>query len=465
MKKILIFSAFALIAITPFAQDFPGFRSGNYTGVNGVFFNPANIADSRYRWDVNLFSLSTFVGNDQATFNLKTIGETFKEDGFTKQVINGNAGPTSALVNANVTGPSFMFNIGKKSAIAITSRARVMVNVIDIDGKLLKQLSDDANSDQTFPYSINSSTNMRLAMNAWSEIGASYARTITEKGPHFLKGGVTLKYLGGVGNGFVNIDNFKSTINKDILNDVYLNNTTGQIGVGFGGVNFSDFDVSTLGKMESSGFGADLGFVYEFRPADKAGVLGKNRNKYKFKIGVALMDVGAITYNKDMQRSGSYNIDITGVERLSLKDIAGTNVDNYNSFFKSRPQFFTPATGNNESTYKVSLPTTLNLDFDYHVKKGFYVSASGLFSLVSKTANVQNGMFYSNFNVTPRLETKMFGVYLPIGYNELTKFNAGISLRAGPLFFGSGSVISSLLGDSKQADVHLGIRFGGLQKK
>ena len=37
------------------AQDFPGFRTGNYTGVNGVFFNPANIADSRYRWDFNLF--------------------------------------------------------------------------------------------------------------------------------------------------------------------------------------------------------------------------------------------------------------------------------------------------------------------------------------------------------------------------------------------------------------------------
>ena len=43
-------------ALPAAAQDFPGYRAGNYTGVNGVFFNPANIADSRYRFDVNLFS-------------------------------------------------------------------------------------------------------------------------------------------------------------------------------------------------------------------------------------------------------------------------------------------------------------------------------------------------------------------------------------------------------------------------
>ena len=62
------------------AQDFPGYRAGNYTGVNGVFFNPANLADSRYRFDFNLISVSSFVGNNQATFKLKNITQSFDAD-------------------------------------------------------------------------------------------------------------------------------------------------------------------------------------------------------------------------------------------------------------------------------------------------------------------------------------------------------------------------------------------------
>ncbi|MEJ7914381.1 MAG: hypothetical protein WKF70_14585, partial [Chitinophagaceae bacterium] len=70
----------------------------------------------------------------------------------------------------------------------------------------------------------------------------------------------------------------------------------------------------------------------------------------------------------------------------------------------------------------------------------------------------------SSFTLTPRYEGKAFGVYLPINHNSLTQFNAGLSLRAGPLFLGSGSILSAVLGDSKQADFHIGLRFGGLQK-
>ena len=56
------------------------------------------------------------------------------------------------------------------------------------------------------------------------------------------------------------------------------------------------------------------------------------------------------------------------------------------------------------------------------------------------------------------------GIYLPVNYNELTSFNAGLSVRLGPLFVGSGSLLTAMLGESKQADFHFGLRFGGLQK-
>lgn len=40
--------------------------AGYYIGVNGVYSNPANIANSRYRWDVNLLGIGAGVGNNQA---------------------------------------------------------------------------------------------------------------------------------------------------------------------------------------------------------------------------------------------------------------------------------------------------------------------------------------------------------------------------------------------------------------
>ncbi len=236
MKSGLTASILFLMFFQLTAQDFPGYRAGNYTGVNGVFFNPANIADSRYRYDVNLFSVSTFVGNNQASFKLKSLIESFDADSLKNQIFGNNAGPSSGMVNVDVHGPSFMFNTGKKMSIAITTRARTMANIVDLDGKLAKQLTDDFEGDPQLPYTISSNQNMRLAVNSWAEIGASVGRVISDKGAHFFKGGLTLKYLAGAANGYVNINNFKGTINDDLVaQDAYLSNTTGRIAAGFGG--------------------------------------------------------------------------------------------------------------------------------------------------------------------------------------------------------------------------------------
>jgi hypothetical protein len=470
MNKLWLSLAFIVLSISTItAQDFPGFRAGNFSGVNSVYFNPANIADSRYKYDINLFSFSSMLGNNQASFNLKSIGESFNVDSLKNKVFGDNAGPSSGLINFDVHGPSVMINMGNKSAIAVTTRARSMANIIDVDGKLLKSLMDDFSKDPQFPYTISSSQNMRMSVNAWAEIGASYGKVLFDKGDHFLKSGITVKYLGGVANGFVGLDRFNGTLNDDIVaQDVYMTNTTGRISTGFGGVEIDNIDLNKLLKFESSGLGADIGFVYEFRPdhekykTENGGSM-KDRNKYKFKVGAALMDIGSIKYQKDMKRSGSYDINITGNNRFYLGQIADSSIDGYNAYFKSRPQYFTPASTNAATDYKVSLPTTLQLDFDMKIVAGFYTSFAAQIPLSKE--ETFNSRYYSSFTLTPRFEGKTFGIYMPINQNELTDFNAGLALRAGPFFIGSGSIISAVIGNSKQADFNMGFHISGLQKK
>ncbi|MGV3657637.1 MAG: DUF5723 family protein [Chitinophagaceae bacterium] len=461
-------TALLLAAMQPaLAQDFPGFRAGNYTGVNSVFFNPASIADSRYRFDFNLISVSTMVANNKASFNLKNVTQSFDGDKLENEFIGSNAGLSTGLVSVNVHGPSLMFNAGRRSSIALTTRVRTMANIVDMDGQLAGQLMDNLDDNATYPYSINSNANMRLRVNAWTEFGASYAHILKTSGVHFLKGGFTVKYLAGAANGYLNIDNLNATLNQTAAGDDYLQNTTGRINIGFGGLNVSNLEPNDFFKMESSGIGADLGLVYEYRP-DHIGYSwdyddDRFRNKYKFKLGAALLDVGSIKYQRDQNRSGGYNIDITGAERLYLSELEGRDIDEYKDYFNSRPQFFSAISNGSDAAYKVSLPTTLQLDLDYNLHRGFYAQLAAQLPL-SKN-NEFSSINYTSVTFTPRYEGRAFGFYLPVNYNSLTQLNAGVSLRFGPLFFGSGSLLTAALGSSKQADVHVGLRFGGLHKK
>lgn len=470
MKKALLSGIILSTQFIGHSQDFTGYRSGNYTGVNGVFYNPAYIADSRYRSDWNLFSASTFAGNNKVSFKIKNFIEAPTSDEWKEKIIGKNAGPSSSLVSMDLHGPSLMFNTGKKSAIALTTRLRTMANIIDLDGKLAKQLYDDAEGEAGLPYTIASDNNMRIAANAWMEAGISYSRVLYDNQKHFIKGGITLKYLGGAANGYLNINKLKGTLNEDdATGDIYLANTTGQIESGFGGIGISDFEILDGLNISSKGLGADIGFIYEFRPDHEKYKhdehnTSKDRNKYKWKVGVAILDVGKIKYVADPSRSGAYDIHVTGGERLYLNEFNDMDIDDYNSFFKSRPQYFTPVKAGEINTYKISLPSTMQLNLDYHLHRGWYVGMDGQLPLSTGNQNPGNPRYYTSFTLTPRYEGRGVGFYLPINHNALTGFNTGAALRLGPLFLGSGSLLTAAIGQSKQADFYVGLRFGGLQK-
>ena len=463
MRFVAVSSLCLFFVNTIQAQDFPGLRTSNYAGVTNVFFNPANIADSRHRWDFTLFNISTSIGNNQASFKLQDIGRTLDADSIKNKIFSGNAGSSSGFASAVVQGPSVFFNLNKKSALAITSRARVMTNIIDIDGKLAEQLVDEINDNTGFPYRISSTNNMVVNANAWTEFGLSYAREIYTAGNHYLKGGITFKYLAGAANASVNIDNLNGTLGLDApSNEAYLTNAKGRIGLNFGGINTDNFEAADLLEFESSGLGADIGFVYEYRPGTNE--MRRDLNKYKFKVGIALLDVGSVKYDRDVSRSGSYSINIGATQRFYLSALTDAGIDNFKDTLNKYPQFFAPDANMPLASYNASLPTTLQLNIDYHFHKGLYVNLATQLALTNSRTKASNSQYYSSIAITPRFENKTIGVYIPLTYNSLTNITAGAAFRLGPLFIGSGSILSAALGSSKQADIIFGLHFGSLQK-
>ncbi len=130
----------------------------------------------------------------------------------------------------------------------------------------------------------------------------------------------------------------------------------------------------------------------------------------------------------------------------------------------SSSPYFTPSPSNNNATLPVSLPTSLQVFGDLHLLSNLYLSAGTQIGL-SNCNKADNPFIYSTLILTPRYEGKAIGLYLPVTYNNLTQLTMGATLRLGPLFVGSGSILSALLSNSKQADINLGLHIGDLKKK
>jgi hypothetical protein len=68
----------------------------------------------------------------------------------------------------------------------------------------------------------------------------------------------------------------------------------------------------------------------------------------------------------------------------------------------------------------------------------------------------------NSFTVTPRFSISVFEAFLPINSNEVSGTNVGIGFRFRGFYLGSGSIVTALMSDSKQADIYTGFRWAFL---
>lgn len=454
MKNILFSVCCSMAAAAGLAQNFPGYISGSQTGVNGLFANPANAVDSRYRWNANILSLHSGVASNNASFSLKDIATTF--DNLADSVLFGNrAENVNGMVNMDLHGPSFRLAINEKSGFAITTRFRTVANIADLDSRFIKSIRDDI-SPSSLPMVLQSDENQKILLNGWSDWGLTYGRVLMDKGTHLLKGGLTVKYLSGAANSYLNVRSLRGTLDANLSN-VYLTDASGRISIGASGIDFSeDFDIGDAFQFEGSGMGADLGLMYEYRPASSL------PGKYKFRAGIALLDIGSIRYKTDADQSGDYTINIPASAQWDPTHLDGKSISEIKDYLDGSPYFINNAGLSNR--YTASLPTSLQLSLDYAVLNGFSLHLAGLVNLVKKES-VYHSFYYSTVMLTPAYEPRDFlGIYLPVSYNSVSLLTAGLSVRVGPVFLGSGSIWNALVDKSRQADFHFGVQFGGLYK-
>jgi outer membrane protein OmpA-like peptidoglycan-associated protein len=215
-----------------------------------------------------------------------------------------------------------------------------------------------------------------------------------------------------------------------------------------------------LNNLEDQSFGWDAGFVYEFRAKVKKFKYidpnlqeqqRRDLNKYLLRIGLSIVDMGKFTLTKKtLTNDHSANI-----VNWDFSDVGAHNFSDFDTAYAKKINFIPGAS----PTFTYRLPAALIGNVDLHLFGGFYVNAAfkAPFEGFKKTTDA----FVSPnkwMALTPRLEGRLFGIYVPIVHTA-TRTNIGATIRFGPFYFGSTNISEILTNEtSYEGDFHAGFR-------
>lgn len=493
---------FLFLSVTKInAQHWLGYANSSYAGTNGMYLNPATMANNKYNFYMNLAGVNVNFHNDYMKLNLpysawrvpfKSVPQEYIdgngvpkfENSYLQENINGKNKNVSLMTE--VRGPSFLFTIGPKHTIALGTRVRTATQVLDLNENLARIIrwgTDPTDPAFSGPDSLSYNTlygqnDFTLNTNAFAEFSLSYSVMAYEDKANALKLGVTVKRLTGLFSSY-----FQNKPNGGLV--VYANDSIGFVNTSIQYAyvnenyytdNNADLSLSRILFKDplGSGWGFDLGFAYEYRPdyekfhykMDNVNRYDRSSVKHKFRIAAAIIDIGGINYNNSKwvgERVLPQNISVDVGQMDTLKrmfddfgqeDINANGFDRMNTYISRLTGGFQEA----NNSFRALLPTTLNLQFDYNIYRNFFANVTYIQSLRKKGGV---GMrHFTQLSVTPRYESKWFEAAVPLVINnDFRSVNFGMFFKLGPLFIGSDRV-GSLLFNSKNLygiDVYAGL--------
>lgn len=438
-RIILSTAAVLLLQQTAVAQSFPGYNNSNYAGIYGVLSNPASAAGYRYKWDVNIIGADVNAGNTYVSMpksKLLHMPDTLRlnRDYFLDQGANRLQ---NGWAMGEVVLPSVLYAIDPKQSVSFVWRMRSSGNAGNVPTPIANFFGINyPNPDYTMK--SLSIRQVDASAHVWHELGLSYARVLKETYSGRLKGGITLKLLSGVSAGYASAKDINFTLNN--RRDASI--TSGTLSYAYN----KEMDQwqspvqRNLQLFHNAGIGADIGFIYEYRP-DNGGFGAYNDDDvddYKFRIGVSVTDIGRIKYTK-----APINTDLSLVkDHVVPNDLEYRHKESLQQYARRLNQYFTPLP--TDSTFAMTLPTALNLMGDYNIDGRFFVSANAVIALTAGRKNIAKTYALTNFNITPRYETRWFGAYLPLTINHNGQADVGAGVRVGPLLLGSSTIFTNL---------------------
>jgi hypothetical protein len=423
------------------AQDFMGFNTSHYAGLQSINANPANMVGGGLKLDVSIYNFDFNFGNNYMGFQKKGIGKGGTWSEFRNKYVNLYDVPNVDIyTNVRLQLPSMTLQFGK-NAICLTADTRFILNLDNVATDIARHSAFEGNDQSLWNKTIHNDE-FRLQGASWLELGAGYGREVLNIGQHRLNAALRLKFLLGGSSFFTYADNLELSFpNSDSIN---LVNSSFSYGASSNLVN----DMEAAGTAGLTGFsklsmGLDLGATYEFR---------KNPDDadYFVKAGLAINDIGRLNFSRRAV-VGDFTANVTNFD-LNVFD----NVDNLGQFDSTLLRNFSSAAGG--GTYTMRLPTALNWSADVRLAKyfGFNLTHNVAFDKVEGKFKLHGK---NTITFTPRVENKWFGAYLPITFGQFGEQNVGLAARLGPVYFGSSNGLNFLFSNSfRQVNFYGGLK-------
>jgi outer membrane protein OmpA-like peptidoglycan-associated protein len=443
------------------AQDFLGYGASNYSGIHSLHSNPAEIVDNRYKLDIHLFSFAATFDNDfleldnngfmgSGWFNETYDGfDDFRDQALIVDFEGAQSGQRSNFyTNLDIMGPGLMISLTPTDAIALSTRARMFVNIDEMGSEAARLALDGFEFPPLWDQDFETD-GVGINWHTWNEYALSYGRVIGDWDEHFLKGGVSFKLLQGINSLYI----YGDDINYNFASDDILTLTESEMQYGHT-ENFEiNEDAFTDFGFDNIGVGFDLGFTYEWRPdweefkeqaVGDEEYVSRFQNKYEVKVGFSVLDIGGIGYTKDPD---SYDRDNGSLDVLfwDLTEVQLSDIQDFDDTLNTR---FPTVAGSNSSEYTMTLPTSIGMQVDWNIDKGFYTGASVFYSPSAGANNVNKNRHLTRAALNPRWEHAWFGAGVPLSYQTFSGFDAGLYLKAGPLAIGSHNFLTGVLANS-----------------
>jgi hypothetical protein len=462
-----------------------GVVNSNYSGVNGLMINPANYGASRNYVNVNLlagdlFLVSNYIyinrkdyrfshlfkvnTDDQKYMHIYDYSEFSYRDTVRYYDYKKSSVPKNFYFNTRIAGPSVMIPLGRHTISLITGwRNNMSIEKLPDNAANFIFRGQDFVPQHNITYN---EANFNFTFLSWIELGISYSYALYKNPYHEIDAGITLKYLLGTGAGYGVVNNVSYMVpNTD---SIYFYKMNATIGLDLP-MDYSNFNLKFNPLVKGTGFSGDIGINYTYGGdyyLGKASSSNKNsdrepENTYLFRIGLSLLDVGWIRFNKQVQVHEFNNVD----NRLwsGLRSFHATSIQELlrSASFHLLGDSMASLTSQNKFT--MYLPTAGSVQADFNFGNNIFLNATYVQGFSIGKPAVKRETLLA---LTPRYETALYEINLPVSIVNFRYPAIGLAVRVYNLVVGTEKLGTFLnLTDVQGIDFYFSLGFNLRAKK
>jgi hypothetical protein len=436
--RILLFLFSLLLAsnVQVIAQNYHAVHGSSHAGSLGVMNNPASILAASSPWDINLLSMQAATSTNAVTvLNYSLLSSPY---GSQYRINKGEFG-RYANGNYNIHLLNARIALNRRNAIAFGANLRGYLNIHTNRYNFLDTIKNLRN----FLRSNESNTNLQgeLKTSNWIEVFGTYSHTLWDEETSRLNAGVSVKATRGLAGGSAGLSGtgFSRIIQN---NRPYYFIKAGNFNYAYSSTldrwakgRSASENIKELVVSAQGGVSMDLGFEYLVKSQAVTNFYDDDSYyDYEWKIGISLLDLGVTNYRYSGQSrtaaNPKANLSDSGLQRKFNR------LSSVQSFNDSIATVFTGLQSRN-GFFNIINPTRLVVNVDRYLFDDFYVNGELSANLASLAGS---GKIYTSeislLTITPRWETRRFGLYLPVQFNAEQQLWIGGAFKAGPLLAG-----------------------------